>query len=84
MNEDFKAVFELSGINLNLKVILRKKNLSKFLSSGKMPHNLGNSPSIVTYELSSLGKRGILAFRSTTIYLSLKDNAEIMPTHGSN
>lgn len=50
MNEDFKAVFELRDNNLKLKAILGKKNLSKFLASGRMPHNLGNSI-IITYEL---------------------------------
>jgi len=51
VNEDFKAVFELRDINLKLKAILGEKNLSKFFASGRMPHNLGNSPSIITYEL---------------------------------
>lgn len=51
MNEDFKAVFQLRGINLKLKAILEGKNLPKFLASGRMPHNLGISPCIITYEL---------------------------------
>lgn len=51
MNEDFKAVFQLRGINLKLKAILGGKNLPKVLASGRMPHNLGISPYIITYEL---------------------------------
>lgn len=51
MNEDFKAVYELRDINLKLKAVLGKNNLSKFLASGRMPHNLANSPIIPTYQL---------------------------------